>query len=107
MALQGGCAVPSFLKAVVLAGPLGFVATEAGWIAAEVGRQPWIITGVMRTAAAVTPMPGLLVPLVFFGALYLMLAAIVLWILHHHIAAGSPVDSTVLKPPVERTVYES
>ena len=96
-----------FLQTVILVGPLGFVATEAGWVAAEVGRQPWIITGVMRTADAVTPMPGLLVPLVFFGALYLILAAIVLWILHHHIAAESPIDSATMEPAVERTVYES
>ena len=38
---------------------LGFVALEAGWMVTELGRQPWIIQGVMRTADAVTPMPGL------------------------------------------------
>ncbi len=97
-----------FLQAVILVGPLGFVATEAGWIAAEVGRQPWIITGVMRTADAVTPVPGLLIPLVFFGALYLMLAAVVLWILHHHIGAGTPKELQVMESPaVTRSAYES
>ncbi len=96
-----------FLQAVMLVGPLGFVATEAGWIAAEVGRQPWIITGVLRTADAVTPVPGLLVPLVFFGALYFMLAAVVLWILRHHIAAGSPADSAAIAAADGRTIYES
>lgn len=97
-----------FLQAVILVGPLGFVATEAGWIAAEVGRQPWIITGVMRTADAVTPVPGLLIPLVFFGALYLMLAAVVLWILHHHIGAGPPKTLQVMESPaVTRSAYES
>lgn len=39
--------------------PLGFIAVEAGWTVTEVGRQPWIIYGVMRTADAVSPMPGL------------------------------------------------
>jgi cytochrome d ubiquinol oxidase subunit I len=39
--------------------PLGFLAVEAGWTVTEVGRQPWIIYGVMRTADAVSPMPGL------------------------------------------------
>ena len=36
------------LKAIVLATPMGFLAIEAGWVVTEVGRQPWIITGVLR-----------------------------------------------------------
>ncbi|MDQ3700522.1 MAG: cytochrome ubiquinol oxidase subunit I [Chloroflexota bacterium] len=43
------------LWSLVLASPLGFLALEAGWIVTEVGRQPWIIYGVMRTSEAVTP----------------------------------------------------
>lgn len=77
-----------FLQAMVVTAPLGFLAIEAGWTVTEVGRQPWIIAGVMRTAEAVTPMPGLVVPLVFFGALYLFLAAVVLWVLFHQIGAS-------------------
>jgi cytochrome bd-type quinol oxidase subunit 1 len=42
-----------FLRAVAVAGPLAVVALEAGWIATEVGRQPWIVYGVMRTPEAV------------------------------------------------------
>ena len=44
--------------------PLGFIAIEAGWTVTEVGRQPWVVYGVLRTADAVTPMPGLVVPFV-------------------------------------------
>ena len=77
-----------FLQAMVVTAPLGFLAIEAGWTVTEVGRQPWIIAGVMRTAEAVTPMPGLVVPLVFFGALYLFLAAVVVWVLFHQIGAS-------------------
>ena len=73
------------LKALVVAAPMGFVATEAGWVVTEVGRQPWIIQGIMRTADAVTPMPGLVVPFVTFTLLYLMLAAAVVWILFRQI----------------------
>ncbi|MDP3596432.1 MAG: cytochrome ubiquinol oxidase subunit I [Nitrospirota bacterium] len=83
-----------FLQTMVVSAPLGFLAIEAGWTATEVGRQPWIIAGVMRTAEAVTPMPGLIVPLIFFGALYLFLAAVVVWVLFHQIGAnprGEPV----------------
>src|SRR5204862_5277949 len=38
--------------------PLGFVATEAGWIVAETGRQPWVVYGLLRTADAVSPVPA-------------------------------------------------
>jgi cytochrome d ubiquinol oxidase subunit I len=65
------------LRALVLVAPFGFVATEAGWIVTEVGRQPWVVQGLMRTSAAVTPMPGLVVPMVLFTLLYLGLGAIV------------------------------
>lgn len=77
-----------FLQTMVVSAPLGFLAIEAGWTATEVGRQPWIIAGVMRTAEAVTPMPGLIVQLIFFGALYLFLAAVVVWVLCHQIGAS-------------------
>lgn len=69
------------LRALVAAGPLGFVAIEAGWVVTEVGRQPWIIYGVLRTADAVTPMPGLLVPFVTFTLTYIFLAFIVVHLL--------------------------
>ena len=47
-----------FLLAMVAAGPLSVVAMEAGWTVTEVGRQPWIAHGVMRTEEAVTTSPG-------------------------------------------------
>jgi cytochrome d ubiquinol oxidase subunit I len=73
------------LKALVIAAPMGFIATEAGWVVTEVGRQPWIIRGVMRTADAVTPMPGLVVPFITFTVLYLFLATAVVWLLYRQI----------------------
>ncbi len=76
-----------FLQAMVLATPLGFIATEAGWVATEVGRQPWIIFGVMKTADAVTSVPGMVVPLITFTLLYLLLAAVVVWLMLRHVAA--------------------
>ena len=65
------------LAALAVLTPAGFIATEAGWTVTEVGRQPWIISGVLRTADAVTPMPGLVVPMTVFALLYVGLAAIV------------------------------
>jgi len=82
------------LRAIVLTSPLGFLAIEAGWVVTEVGRQPWIIYGVMRTSQALTPMPGLIVPLITFTVLYLFLAAMVVWLLVGHIAASPQVYSS-------------
>jgi cytochrome bd ubiquinol oxidase subunit I len=65
------------LGALALLAPAGFIATEAGWVVTEVGRQPWVIGGIMRTADAVTPMPGLAVPMIVFTIIYLGLAAVV------------------------------
>jgi cytochrome d ubiquinol oxidase subunit I len=47
-----------YLRLMVLASPAGFIAVLAGWFTAEVGRQPWVVTGVLRTADAVSPVPG-------------------------------------------------
>ena len=68
--------------------PAGFIAVEAGWVVTEVGRQPWIIQGVMRTADAVTPMPGLAAPFALFTLLYLFLGAVVCWLLWTQIVKG-------------------
>jgi cytochrome d ubiquinol oxidase subunit I len=46
---------PLFLWACVAMGPAGFVSVVSGWVVAEVGRQPWVIYGVLRTADAVSP----------------------------------------------------
>lgn len=48
-----------FLWLTVALGPLSVIALEAGWVVTEVGRQPWIVQGVMRTAEAVTDAPGI------------------------------------------------
>ena len=63
-----------FLRAAVVAGPAAFVAIEAGWIVTEVGRQPWIVQGVMRTADAVTTRPGVGLHLAATIGVYVLLA---------------------------------
>jgi len=74
-----------FLKLFVLATPLGFIAVEAGWTVTEVGRQPWIINGVLRTADAVTPMPGIAYSFYLFTAVYLILSVAVIFLLKRQI----------------------
>src|SRR5437764_1061459 len=73
------------LRAIALATPLGFIAVETGWMVTELGRQPWVIYGVLKTADAVTPMPGLIVPFLTFTLLYCFLGVIVVWLLYRQI----------------------
>jgi len=73
------------LGAIAASAPMGFIAIEAGWIVTEVGRQPWIVYGVLRTADAVTPMPGLIVPFLLFTLLYCFLGLVVVWLLYRQI----------------------
>ncbi|OWU83935.1 cytochrome D ubiquinol oxidase subunit I [Oceanicola sp. 22II-s10i] len=63
---------PWFLRAAVLMGPSGFVAVTAGWITTEVGRQPWTIYGLMRTADSASPLdaPAVGASLIVFICVY-------------------------------------
>jgi cytochrome d ubiquinol oxidase subunit I len=73
------------LRSFVAATPLGYIAVEAGWTVTEVGRQPWIIHNVMRTADAVTPMPGIVYSFYLFSAVYFSLALVVIFMLYRQI----------------------
>ncbi|RYG15629.1 MAG: cytochrome ubiquinol oxidase subunit I, partial [Chitinophagaceae bacterium] len=73
------------LKLFVFAIPLGYIALEAGWVVTEVGRQPWIIYGIMRTKDAVTPMPGIAWSFYLFTAIYTSLSVIVIFLLYRQI----------------------
>ena len=78
------------------AGPLAFVALIAGWITTEVGRQPWIVYQVMRTEQAVTSADGLEVGYAVLVAVYVSLAAGVVWLLRR--LASKPPDTEVAEP---------
>jgi cytochrome d ubiquinol oxidase subunit I len=80
---------PWLLKAAVVAGPLGFLALEAGWTVTEVGRQPWVVYGIVRTAQAVTPVSGLFAPFAAVTALYLLLAGVVSMVMFRLFAASA------------------
>ncbi|BET67319.1 cytochrome ubiquinol oxidase subunit I [Opitutales bacterium ASA1] len=77
-----------FLRTLVAFVPMGMIAIEAGWIVTEVGRQPWIIYGVMRTADAVTPVPGMVYHFYLFLTLYLTLAVVTVWLLRRQITTA-------------------
>jgi len=87
---------PWFYRAVIAAGPLALVALIAGWIATEVGRQPWIVYQVMRTAQAVTRSNGLEAGFAFLVVVYVGLAVAVAWLLRR--LAAQPPETEVSAP---------
>ena len=105
---QDLCATSWLLRALAIAAPMGFIAIEAGWTVTEVGRQPWIIYEVLRTADAVTPMPGLIVPFLGFTLLYCFLGAIVAWLLYRQIIRSPrPAEWSRIYAPREPRVPDS
>ncbi len=77
-----------FLNLIVACAPMGIIAIQAGWVVTEVGRQPWIIHNIMRTADAVTPMPGLIIPFLAMSALYLILGVVAVVLVRRHVFAA-------------------
>lgn len=77
-----------FLRAVVASGPLGLVALEAGWCVTELGRQPSIVHGALRTRDAVTPFPHLTAPFWTFTLVYLFLGVSVVFLLYRQLRAA-------------------
>jgi len=79
------------LWALMLALPFPYIATTAGWMTAELGRQPWLIYGVMRTAQGVSPRVsagnGLFTLLGFMG-LYFVLGVLFLFLVSREIDQG-------------------
>ncbi len=80
--------------------PLPFIATLTGWFTAEVGRQPWVVYGVLRTADAMTPFltaRAATISLVVFCAVYVFIFAFGTFYIYRLLEAG-PVGSLVLPP---------
>jgi cytochrome d ubiquinol oxidase subunit I len=88
------------LRALVAGSPLGIVALEAGWIVTEVGRQPWIVRGVMLTSEGVTPVAGVAATFFGFSVLYLALG-IALALLLRRLATGAPPSPDAAPRPAE------
>lgn len=85
---------PRLLRAYILATPLGFIAIETGWMVTELGRQPWIVYGFMRTKDAVTTMPQLAVPFYTITLLYLLLSVVVVVLMRRQFLETAPVAPT-------------
>jgi cytochrome d ubiquinol oxidase subunit I len=72
---------PWFYRAVIAAGPLSLVALICGWVTTEVGRQPWVVYGVMRTSQAVTGASGIPVGYATLAVVYLGMGLIAAFML--------------------------
>lgn len=82
-----------FLWLAVVSVPLPFVANELGWIAAEVGRQPWIVYRLVKTSDAISrAVPGgqVVFSIVLFSVIYLLLGGLWLFLLRRQIVKGPP-----------------
>ena len=79
-----------YLKLLLFTVPLPYIALALGWTVAEVGRQPWIVYGLMRTSDAVSPIAGgqVLVTLIGFIVLYGLLGAIAFWLMARTVKQG-------------------
>ena len=89
------------LRATFLSFPLPFIAILTGWFTAEVGRQPWTVYGVLRTADSVTPFltaRAATISLIVFCAVYAFIFAFGVFYIYQLLRAG-PVVS-LARPPV-------
>ena len=87
---------PAVLWLLMLTMPFPYIANEAGWVASEVGRQPWIVYGIMKTAQASSPtvVSGEVVfTLIGFGGMYFMLGVLFLYLTLREIAIGPSLHS--------------
>ncbi len=82
-----------FLRGAAIAGPAAMIAMESGWVVTEVGRQPWIVYGVLRTADAVNPAPGLGYGLLALIVVYTVLTVVTIAVLRRLARSPQTVDA--------------
>jgi cytochrome d ubiquinol oxidase subunit I len=87
---------PAMLWTLILALPFPFIATTAGWTTAELGRQPWLVYGILRTAdgtsASVSSGSGLFTLIGFMG-MYTILSILFLFLVYRELDQGPEPDS--------------
>jgi cytochrome bd ubiquinol oxidase subunit I len=98
-------ATPLALWALLLVMPFPFLASEAGWTVTEVGRQPWIVYGLMRTQAAASPnvVAGeTIFTLLGFVGMYFLLGVLFLFMTLREIAIGPAGKPVVVADPADQ-----
>jgi cytochrome d ubiquinol oxidase subunit I len=88
-----------FFRGAALSGILSVLALEAGWVVAEVGRQPWIVYGILRTRDAVSTAPGLRYGLYSLVVVYAVLTVAAAYVLRR--LAGPPAEEAPQKRQAE------
>jgi len=91
-----------FLKLLVFSMPLPIVACELGWISAEVGRQPWVVYRILKTAdaASITVTSGeILFSIILFGLIYFLLGALYLFLFVREVNHGPEAEVTTEVSP--------
>jgi len=93
-------ASPGYLKVMLYAIPLPYIALQAGWIVTEVGRQPWIVYGLMRTKDAVSPIATsqVAISLVAFLLVYSALGAIAFYLIGKQARRGPEPQAAAAGP---------
>jgi cytochrome d ubiquinol oxidase subunit I len=91
-----------YLLVIAVIGPV--IANQAGWASAEVGRQPWIVYGMMKTADAASPVVSaneIVASIAMFGVIYLLLFLVWLYLMDQKIRTGpeSPEHLAAQPPP--------
>jgi cytochrome d ubiquinol oxidase subunit I len=91
-----------FLWALVGIQPLGFLATELGWVTSEAGRQPWIVYGLMRTAEGISPIPpgNVLWSLALFFVVFPLVGGSYFYYAFKTLRQGPDLSSPI--PPIQR-----
>ncbi len=86
---------PRFLKIMLWSIPLPYIATEAGWIVSEVGRQPWIVYGLMRTSEAGSPIAfsQVAISLIGFIVVYGLLGAVGFYLIAKSVKEGPEAET--------------
>jgi len=92
----------SFLKTLLAIHPLGFLATEFGWITNEVGRQPWLVYHLVRTNEGVSPIPAgnVIWSLSLFLVIFFVVGTSYLYYIFKTLRTGPDLDSPL--PPIQR-----
>ena len=92
----------AFLWTLVVIQPLGWLAVELGWVTAEVGRQPWLVYGIMRTSEGVSPIRAgnVVWSLALFFVIFLAVGGSYLYYVLRAFGKGPDMASPI--PPVQR-----
>ena len=91
-----------FLRTLLAIQPLGFLATELGWITTEMGRQPWLVYNLMRTAEGISPIPAgnVIWSLTLFLTVYPVIGASYFYYVLKILRGGPDLSSPI--PPIQR-----